>query len=331
MHGAERYFKRQIVAPFHPGTAMPTLRRLLIALIVGAAATTVVPAQTDSVRHSTGAMRVAVMDPNGVGLPNAEVELPILDVKFPVPAGGLLLINHVPPGVYVVQVRRLGYAPQTRIVRIRRDTMSVQFALDPVITSLDTVNVNAEGNMEMRDFSRRLRAGNGKFYTSRDIEKTNAVLLKQFLAMVPGVHLNARQGGYSAQSVMGAAGNCPSGVIVYLDGVAVNALEGGDPARSVRALAPGGAAAPRPAAPVRPTTTNQNPSGGTTAQAIATMVAASAPDPLRASGALPAFDIDNISLGQIAAMEVYPSGGPGSLGIATSTKCGLVLLWSKPK
>lgn len=289
------------------------------------------PAQTDTVRHASGAMRVAVMDENGSALRGAEIDLPVLDVKFTVPPEGRLLIHQVPPGTYLVQVRRLGYTPQTRIVRVRRDTTDVSFALDRNPTELDTVSVNASRTPEVRDFERRLRAGHGKFYTAKDFEKTNASVLRQFLATVPGIHLRSTSGGYAVQSpgAMGMA--CPSGVIVYLDGVPINALEGNDPSRSVKVLAP--INLPRPASVTSSAATNQPQSGrtpaqqGTTAAALSASAAAAIPDPLRSTGALPPFDIDAINLSRIAAMEVYPDG----LSQSSTTKCGAVFLWSKVK
>src|SRR5437868_11941687 len=113
-------------------------------------------AQSDSVRHSSGAMFVRVIDASGAAINGAEIELPILEVKFAVPDGGRLLINHVPAGMYVVQVRRIGFAMQTRLVAVRRDTTTIDVALERLATTLDTVNVRALANLELRDFERRL-------------------------------------------------------------------------------------------------------------------------------------------------------------------------------
>jgi hypothetical protein len=275
-------------------------------------------------------MRIAVVDAAGDALRGAEIELPMLDVKFAVPDGGMLLINHVPAGMYVVQIRRLGYSMQTRLVTVHADTPSVRFMLDRVATTLDTVNVTAPENGQLKDFERRLRAGRGKFFTAHDFEKSNAMLLTQFLETVHGVKLHAVSGGYSERSPLGAAGTCPSGVLVFLDGVAVNALEDSDPARAFRAL---------PSIPMRSpsgsgATTNSGTGtgrGGPVSAAIAAAQAGSAPNPTRASGALPPFDINGISLSQVAAMEVYPDGAPAQFPYGGGSSCGVVLLWSKPK
>jgi hypothetical protein len=291
--------------------------------------------QTEAVHHSPGAMRVAVVDLNGTALPGAELELPMLEVKFAVPEGGTLLVNHVPAGTYVLQVRRLGYAMQTRLVTVRGDTQSVRFALDKLVATLDTVNVTARENDRSRDFERRLRAGHGKVFTSNDIEKSHAVLLTQFLETVHGVKLQSVSGGYSERAPLGASGVCPSGVLVYLDGVAVNALEDTDPARGFPSF---GAPPPRMSGrPSGSSTTGPtlSPSGSgrpaPVAAAIAASEAASVPNPTRSSAALPPFDINTIALSRIAAMEVYPEGAPAQTPYGGGSRCGLVLLWSKPR
>ncbi len=306
-----------------------TAARLGIAAVVSIAASAA--AQTESAPHSPGAIRVAVMDYNGAGLPGAEIVMPHLGVSFGAP-GPALLINHVPSGVYVLKVRRFGYVPQSRLVVVRNDTVTVQFALDPFAALLDTVTIKGEMSFELRDLERRLRLHNGRFFTSQDIERSNAVLLTQFLATVPGVHLSSHSSGYSAQAPMAAGANCPSGVQVFLDGVAVNSLEGMDPSRNLKAIAPGAAAAAnRPTSPVRPVSSSSGPgAGGITAQALSSIAAGATPDPLRASGALPPFDINTLSLSKVASMEVYPNGGPSELTPGVGSKCAVVLLWSKP-
>jgi len=266
---------------------------------------------------------VAIVDDNGAALQNAVVDLPILDVRFNVPAGGRLLINDVRPGAYVMQVRRIGYVPQTRLVKIGRDTADIVFALDRVPTELDTVNVTARES----DFARRLRLGHGRFFTARDIEKTHSTTLRQFLATVPGTHLRAMTPGYAVQQPGATGTACPSGVLVYLDGVPVNGLEDTDPSRSVKALAPVSLPSPVPAAPAPVPAASRGPARTTTtAQSLSTSAATAIPDPLRATGALPPFDIDALSLSKVAAMEVYPDEGSA----ASTSKCGRVYLWSKP-
>ncbi|HXT18443.1 MAG TPA: hypothetical protein VN706_22640 [Gemmatimonadaceae bacterium] len=286
------------------------------------------------VRRTAGAMRVAAFDVAGSPLTGAEIELPTLEVKFLVPQGGRLLINDVPAGVYVVQLRRLGYQMQTRLVAVRRDTIDVHFALERVVTELDTVNVRAAQNLELRDFERRLKAYNGYFYTAKDIAASHAGRLTDFLATLPRVHLRPVGGAYSAQAPLGAAGGCPSGVEVYLDGVAVNALEGGDPARSVKAISSvKPPARPQPTGPAGQGSSPASTGGrGRGAAAVAQAAANAPPDPLaQASGQLPPFDINAISVTQIAALEVYPDGAPALMYAGAGGKCGLVLLWSKVK
>ena len=310
------------------------MRTTPFALLLLGASLTPVAAQSDKPVHSPGAMRVAVMDLTGAALPGAELELPMLEVKFAIPDGGTLLVNHVPAGTYVVQVRRLGYAMQTRLVTVHADTQSVRFALEKSVASLDTVAVTAPENLQSRELERRLRAGHGKLFTASDIENSHAVLLTQFLETVHGVKLQPVSGGYSERAVLGAAGMCPSGVLVYLDGVPVNALEDSDPARAFRSFAPSGAS--RTAGSSSGNSGPTLASAGTTrtgpvAAAIAASQASSVPNPIRSSSALPPFDINSIALSRVAAMEVYPDGAPALSSYGGGSHCGAVLLWTKPR
>jgi hypothetical protein len=310
------------------------MRTTSFALLLLGASLATIAAQSDKPTHSPGAMRVAVMDLTGAALPGAELELPMLEVKFAIPDGGTLLVNHVPAGTYVVQVRRLGYAMQTRLVTVHADTQSVRFALDKAVASLDTVTVTAPENLQSREFERRLRAGHGKLFTASDIEKSHAVLLTQFLETVHGVKLQAVSGGYSERAVLGAAGTCPSGVLVYLDGVPVNSLEDSDPARAFKSFAP--SAGPRTSgssgsASSGPTLGAGAARSGPVGAAIAAAQASAVPNPIRSSSALPPFDINTIALSRVAAMEVYPDGAPALSSYGAGSHCGAVLLWTKPR
>src|SRR5581483_7502165 len=120
-------------------------------------------------------------------------------------------------------------------------------------------------------------------------------------ATIPGVKLKPVSGLYDERAPLGAAGTCPSGVLVYLDGVPVNALEDSDPARALRAISPVVPAPP-------PVSTGGGSSGGRGGRgaAIAASQAGSTLNPIRESGALPPFDINQLELSRVAAMEVYP-------------------------
>ena len=305
-----------------------------VPLVVAAAVAQLRGQGTDSTHHSRGGVRVVVADANvGNTLWGAEVELPMLEVSFSVPDNGNLLIDHVPAGTYVIRVRRIGYNVQTKLVTVRADTPSVRFALDRAATELEAVNVVAPENAGPRDFEARLRAGNGKFFTANDIEKTGARLLTQFLETVHGVRLQPGRGAYSELAPMGAAGMCPSGVLVYLDGVAVNALEDSDPSRAFRSTTSIPAPRANAASGTAGTTSNGTVPAGAhgAAAAIAAAQANSVPNPIRQSAALPPFDINQISLSQIGAMEVYPDGAPKQMPYGGGSRCGVVLLWSKAK
>jgi hypothetical protein len=149
------------------------------------------------------------------------------------------------------------------------------------------------------------------------------------------VKLQPVNGGYSERAPLGASGICPSGVLVYLDGVAVNALEDTDPARGFRALGAAPARVSGGSSGSSTTGSTLSPAGpgrsAPVAAAIAASQSTSIPNPIRSSAALPPFDINSISISRIAAMEVYPEGAPTQSSYGGGSKCPLVLLWSKPR
>jgi hypothetical protein len=124
-------------------------------------------------------------------------------------------------------------------------------------------------------------------------------------------------------------------VLVYLDGVAVNALEDSDPARGFPSLGAAPSRASGRPAVASSTGTALSPSGAgrstPVGAAIAAAQGASVSNPTRSSAALPPFDINSIAVSRIAAMEVYPEGAPAQTPYGGGSKCGVVLLWSKPR
>src|SRR4029079_16806463 len=117
----------------------------------------------------TGAMSVRVADANDSTLSGAAIVLPTLDVTFAVPASGTLLIRDVRPGTYLVQARRLGYAQQTKMLRVGKDTAQLSFTLLPATNELDTVRVTEIAGTWQADFLRRQKLGFGQFFTLADI------------------------------------------------------------------------------------------------------------------------------------------------------------------
>ena len=170
---------------------------------------------------SRGAILVRVADGNDRPLWGGDVDLPLLDVHFSVPDGGKLLIKHVAPGTYIIQARRVGYAPQRRFVKVGADTTRVQFTLYPG-SSLDTVKVTAFSDSWAQDFERHRKLGFGKFYNAVDILESRESLLSSFLKRTPGVLVSV--GEPDVVHSIRASGRCGM-MQIYWDGMLMNGSE----------------------------------------------------------------------------------------------------------
>lgn len=146
-------------------------------------------------------------------------------------ANGRFRMVQVPPGQYLLVVRRIGYAPTSGIVEVPvSDTLRLAYTLERSTFALDTVRINSRRvTMRMVDFEQRRLQGIGQFITQEEIERRGSVQTSDFLRYMRGVQvsLNTTQmfGGtqvYSRREGGGFDGNqqqqyCPMQVL--LDGI----------------------------------------------------------------------------------------------------------------
>ena len=170
---------------------------------------------------SHGAIFVRVADANDQPLWGGDIDLPVLDVHFPVPDGGNLLLKDVPPGVYLIQAKRIGYAVQRRLVKVGTDTTRVQFTMVSG-TMLDTVKVTAYNDTWVTDFERHKKAGFGTFYNAADIANAHAERLSTFMNRARGVVISV--GEPDVVHSVRASGRCGM-MQIYVDGMLMNAPE----------------------------------------------------------------------------------------------------------
>lgn len=146
-------------------------------------------------------------------------------------ANGRFRMVQVPPGQYLLVVRRIGYAPTSGIVDVpATDTLRLSYTLERSTFALDTVRINSRRvTMRMVDFEARRVQGIGQFITQEEIERRGSVQTSDFLRYMRGVQVsqNTTQvfGGtqvYSRREGGGFDGNqqqqfCPMQVL--LDGI----------------------------------------------------------------------------------------------------------------
>jgi len=228
--------------------AVSSAARVLVAVTCGAFLTAPAQAQVRSSivdrakreeaqrTASAGQARVGVID----GIVTDTVLQPLNAADVTIVGAGLRVVTgangrfrmvQVPPGQYLLVVRRIGYAPTSGIVEVpEADTLRLSYSLERSTLALDTVRIKSRRvTMRMVDFEQRRLQGIGQFITQEEIERRGSVQTSDFLRYMRGVQVsqNTTQvfGGtqvYSRREGGGFDGNqqqqfCPMQVL--LDGI----------------------------------------------------------------------------------------------------------------
>ena len=153
----------------------------------------------------------------------------ILNSKIRVGTGpnGRFRITKMPPGQFLLVVKRTGYRPTSAMVEVRAsDTLRLAYTLEPVALTLDPMIVTEKAiSMRLAEFEQRRRAGVGEFMGPVEIDRINTVyateLFRRFMsvnvgpsrtsAMTEYFALSRREGGNPS------LGACP--MTVYVDQV----------------------------------------------------------------------------------------------------------------
>lgn len=144
---------------------------------------------------------------------------------------GRFRMMQVPPGQYLLVVRRVGFAPTSGIIDVpEKDTLRLSYTLLRSNYLLDTVRTQGRRvTMRMLDFEQRRQQGIGQFVTQEEIERRGSIQTSDFMRYMRGVQVavNTTQafGGtqvYSRREGGGFDGNqqqnyCPMQVL--LDGI----------------------------------------------------------------------------------------------------------------
>ena len=126
-------------------------------------------------RPALGAIDGAVTDTSLAPLGNATASILGSDIHVATGANGRFRIVALPPGDYVLVIRRVGYALSSTVAHVaERDTLRASFILERLPTELDAVVVGASHPpTRMAEFEERRRRGEGEFMTQAEIEKLN--------------------------------------------------------------------------------------------------------------------------------------------------------------
>ncbi|MFN5581022.1 carboxypeptidase regulatory-like domain-containing protein [Gemmatimonas sp.] len=163
-------------------------------------------------------------------LTSAEVAVVGTTARVVTGENGRFRMLQVPPGQYLLVVRRIGFAPASGIIEVpAADTLRLAYTLTRSSAMLDTVKTfERRVSLRMVEFEQRRAQGAGQFVTREEIERRGSLQVYDFLRnmrtievsritdqMFGGmVALSRREAG----SVLGeGAGACP--MQVFLDGI----------------------------------------------------------------------------------------------------------------
>jgi hypothetical protein len=141
-------------------------------------------------RAVSGAIDGVVTDMNLVALADATASLFGSNVRVVTSANGRFRILGLPPGGYIVLVRRIGYTSISAPIDVTAgDTVRASFTLHRAVAALDTVTISEKGwsSPIEREFDERRRLGWGEFLTEPEIEKLNFVDLEDVLRIFRSV------------------------------------------------------------------------------------------------------------------------------------------------
>jgi len=167
----------------------------------------------------------------GAFLPGVQVRIASLKLAQTTDSMGQARLTGVRDGTYIVEARRVGYAPLSAPVLIHReDSVEVVLLLRAKATQLDTMIVtSSEVTAHLREFEQRRARGGGQFVTSAQIDSVQGSTLQALLeSKIHGVTATGQTAGglhivsgrMSTNDALhpGAGGAMPCWPVVYLDG-----------------------------------------------------------------------------------------------------------------
>lgn len=103
------------------------------------------------------------------------------------------------PGFYRLRITRLGYSPHTSLPLLVRpgDTVNVSYSLRGSARRLEAVRVTAQSLARSPEFAARLKRGNGRIWTSDQLEERGYFDIPAALYELPSARLTYEQGRYT--------------------------------------------------------------------------------------------------------------------------------------
>lgn len=135
-----------------------------------------------------GTVRVEVRSASGAPVVGAQVRLGTSEAAESDDDGAVRL-TRLSPGEHVLRIRRIGYRPESLVVRATAGT-TVDATVNLAQVAIDLTPVTVIGRRDiagpMAGFYQRQNAGRGRFITLAEIEKRNALNMTDLLRTIPG-------------------------------------------------------------------------------------------------------------------------------------------------
>jgi hypothetical protein len=172
----------------------------------------------------TGGVNGVVRDSSGAPIVGAEVTLRGSPVRVETDDRGEFRLAKVPAGQLTVQVRRIGFRPDTvQVMVLAGQTIPLDVRIRPFLVQLQAMVVYGRRGLSgrMAGFYARRERGLGHFVTRDEMEKRNPPNLTDMFRMIPGARVESRGPGRNYVRFRGA--QCAP--ITWLDGTPLFAGE----------------------------------------------------------------------------------------------------------
>lgn len=164
-----------------------------------------------------------VQDSLGAALSGAQVSVEGSTARAVTDASGAFRLTRVQAGTAQIHIRRLGYRPESRELRVQAGTetrLDVQLASLPMRLPTVEVRRRVEAyDSRLAGFNARKERQVGHFVTREQLDRMSSARFVDALRQVPGVRLRPIRGGGTTIALRGS--RCPP--LVFIDGFPADA------------------------------------------------------------------------------------------------------------
>jgi hypothetical protein len=140
-----------------------------------------------------------VRDSTGAPIGDADVSVPAMRLLVHTDSTGAFTLRGLDAGAVTLNVRHLGYTPQSLNFQVRpasADSLIIALrAIPQVLDALRVGSARVHHDFLIEEFYRRQALGSGAFITRADIEARNPTRLSDVVRQLPGIRVVRGSGG----------------------------------------------------------------------------------------------------------------------------------------